>query len=192
MARPHNQKQHRADESSHQDDSPTNGRKRQRTNEFSHQDNHPAKEPKLAVGDHHCWQYPPEFWDRLSKIPLIRSAVEELERRTYTRPSCPSPPAEPAQDLTPAATGELARYSRQGGPDLHDLRGYPPATSSHRPAGAMSSSSRSRATKSTDPTTLPTTSGTTKTNSPNILLIRARVGGGHSSNGFTEAVTLTF
>ncbi|RSL91660.1 hypothetical protein CDV31_015421 [Fusarium ambrosium] len=165
MARPHNQKRHRADEPSHQDDSPTNGRKRQRTNESSHQDNHPAKEPGLAVEDHHCWQYPPEFWDRLSKIPLIHSAVEELERRTCTRPSCPSPPTEPAQDLTPAATGELARFSRHGGPDLRDLRGYPPATSSHRPAGAMSSSSRSRATKSTDPTTLPTTSGTTKTKS---------------------------
>ncbi|KAK7422432.1 hypothetical protein QQZ08_009514 [Neonectria magnoliae] len=155
MARPHNRKRHCADEPSHQDDSPTNGRKRQRTDESSHQDNHPTKEPS--------WQYPPEFWDGLSKIPLIHNAVEELERRTCTRPSFPSPPTELAQDLTLAATRELARFARHGGPDLRDLRGYPPATSSHQPAGAMSSSSRSRATKSTDPTTLPTTSGTTTT-----------------------------
>ncbi|KIE01659.1 hypothetical protein MAJ_02464, partial [Metarhizium majus ARSEF 297] len=155
MARPHNRKRHCADEPSHQDDSPTNGRKRQRTDESSHQGNHPTKEPS--------WQYPPEFWDRLSKIPLIHNAVEELERRTCTRPSFPSPPTEPAQNVTPAATRELARFARHGGPDLRDLQGYPPATSSHQPAAAMSSSSRSRATKSADPITLPTTSGTTTT-----------------------------
>ncbi|KAH6883469.1 hypothetical protein B0T10DRAFT_362549, partial [Thelonectria olida] len=62
---------------------------------------------------------------------------------------------------------ELARFAKRGGPDLRDLRAYPPAKSSHQHAGAMNSSSRSRATKSTDPTTLPTTlpttSGTTTT-----------------------------
>ncbi|KAG5802782.1 hypothetical protein H9Q74_013602 [Fusarium xylarioides] len=154
MARPHNRKRHRADESLHQDDSPTNGRKRLRNDKSSHQDRHPAKEPS--------WQYPPEFWDRLSKIPLIHNAIEELERRTCTRPSFPSPPTELAHDLTPTATTELARFARHGGPDLCDLRGYP-TMSSRQPADAMSSSSRSRATKSTDPTTLPTTSGTTTT-----------------------------
>ncbi|KAH6881139.1 hypothetical protein B0T10DRAFT_494894 [Thelonectria olida] len=102
MARPYNQKRHRADEPSHQDD-PTNGRKRQRTDESSHQDNHPTKEPS--------WQYPPEFWDRLSKIPLIHSAVEELEKRTYTRPSRPSPPTELAQNSSGSGCKELARFA---------------------------------------------------------------------------------
>ncbi|KAH7137578.1 hypothetical protein EDB81DRAFT_844130 [Dactylonectria macrodidyma] len=102
-------------------------------------------------------------WRRCNVSFWLLLAVEELERRTCTRPSCLSPPTELAQDLTPAANRELARFARHGGPDLRDLRGYPPAANSHRPAGAMSSSSRSRATKSTDPTTLPTTSRTTTT-----------------------------
>ncbi|KAL7963195.1 hypothetical protein V8C34DRAFT_310746 [Trichoderma compactum] len=154
MARPLNRKRRRADKPSHQDGSPTNGRKRQRTDESAHQDNHPTKEPG--------WQYPPEFWDRLSKIPLIHSAIEELERRTCTRPSCPSPPTELAQGPPGAAAARaLARFARHGGPDLRDLRGYP-AMSSYQPIGAMSSSSLSRVTKSTHPTA-PLTSGTTTT-----------------------------
>ncbi|KAJ8122830.1 hypothetical protein ONZ43_g1071 [Nemania bipapillata] len=154
MERPHNRKRHQACEPSHQDDSAAYGRKRQRTDESSHQINHPTKEPS--------WQYPPEFWDGLSKTPLIHSAVKELERRTYTRPSYPSPPTELAQHFTRSTARQLARFARNGGPDLRHLRGYPPATTSHRPAGAMSSSSPSGATKSTDPTSK---SGTTKTKS---------------------------
>ncbi|KAH7113469.1 hypothetical protein B0J13DRAFT_460818 [Dactylonectria estremocensis] len=137
-------------------------RKRQRADEPSQHDNQ-AKRPRRAVEHPNCWQYPPEFWDRLSKVPLIHSALEELDRRTCTRPSCPPPSTGLAQDLTPTAPSELARFARHGGPDLQDLRGYPPAASNHQPSGAMSSSSRSRATESTNPTTLPTTSGTTTT-----------------------------
>ncbi|KAF3768441.1 hypothetical protein M406DRAFT_229408, partial [Cryphonectria parasitica EP155] len=97
------------------------------------------------------------FWDRLSTIPLIRSALEELDRRNRARPafSPPPPPTGSAQNL--------ARFARHGGPDLCDLRGYPaPVVRDHQTASAMSSSSRSRATKSTDPTTVTTKSGTTK------------------------------
>ncbi|KAK7404174.1 hypothetical protein QQX98_010048 [Neonectria punicea] len=160
MARPQYRKRKRADEPSQQDDSPTKSRK---SVEDPSQDDHQVKRPRRPVEHPNSWQYPPQFWDRLSKVPLIHSALEELDRRTCTRPSCPSPPTGLAQDLTPTATRELARFARHGGPDLRDLQGYPPAASSHQPAGAMSSSSRSRATKSTNPTTLPTTSGTTTT-----------------------------
>ncbi|KAF4455862.1 hypothetical protein F53441_1894 [Fusarium austroafricanum] len=120
---------------------------------------------RRAVEHPNSWQYPPEFWDRLSKVPLIHSALEELDRRTLTRPSCPPPLTGLAQDLTPTAPSELARFARHGGPDLQDLRGYPPATSNHQPAGAMSPSSRSRATESTNPTT-PGTTTTKRSTTP--------------------------
>ncbi|KAF3768423.1 hypothetical protein M406DRAFT_228930, partial [Cryphonectria parasitica EP155] len=97
------------------------------------------------------------FWDRLSTIPLIRSALEELDRRNRARPafSPPPPPTESAQNL--------ARFARHGGPDLCDLRGYSaPVVRNYQTASAMSSSSRSQAIKSTDPTTVITKSGTTK------------------------------
>lgn len=163
MARPQYRKPQRADEPSQQGDSPTKGRKGQRVDEPSQNDRQ-VKRPRPTVEHHTVWQYPPEFWDRLSKVPLIHSALEELDRRTSTRPSRPPPSTRVAQDLTVATTRRLARFARRGGPDLRDLRGYPPAISSNQAAGAMSSSSQSRATKSTNPTIL-TTSGTTKTKS---------------------------
>ncbi|KAH6889926.1 hypothetical protein B0T10DRAFT_572089 [Thelonectria olida] len=150
MARTQNRKRQRADEPSQHDNPHTKGRKRRRVEPS--QDDHQVKRPRRAVEHPNSWQYPPVFWDRLSKVPLIR--------RTCIRPSCPPPPAGLAQDLKPTATRELARFAKHRGPDLQDLRGYPPAT---KPAGAMSSSSQSRPTESTNPTTLRTTSGTTTT-----------------------------
>lgn len=164
MARIHSRKRHRTDEPSPQEQSLTNGQKKQRTNDSPPQIDHLATEPKprQPVEDNRRWQYPPEFWDRLSQIPLIHSAIEELERRTYTCASHLSPPTYPAKDFTPAAARELARLARHGGPDLRDLRGYPPAPNSHQPADGMSSPPQSRATKSTNPTA-PVTSKTTTT-----------------------------
>ncbi|KAH8765309.1 hypothetical protein F5883DRAFT_630034 [Diaporthe sp. PMI_573] len=155
MAGPQYRKRQRANEPSQQD---TKRKKRQRADEPAQGD---QKRPRPVVEHPNSWQYPPEFWDRLSNVPLIYSAVEELERRTFTRPSYPAPLTRLAQDVTP--TAELVQFARHGGPDLRDLRGYPPATTNKQPAGAISFSSRSRATKLTDPTTLPITSGTTTT-----------------------------
>ncbi|EQK99913.1 hypothetical protein OCS_04373 [Ophiocordyceps sinensis CO18] len=140
MARPQNRKRQRADGPDNQ-----------------------VKRPRRAVDDPDTWQYPPKFWDRLSKVPLIHGALEELDRRACTGPSCPPPSTGFAQDLTATAPRELARFARHGGPDLRDLRGCPPAASNHQPAGAMSSLSRSRVTDSAHAATLPTTSGTTTT-----------------------------
>ncbi len=122
----------------------------------------PTKKIGPAAEHRDSWQYPPEFWNRLSKISLERDALEELGRRTSTRPSFPPPPTGFVRDIASTTAGELVRFARRGGPDLGDLRGYP-APSNHRPTGAMSSSLRSRATKSTDPTNIETSSGTTKT-----------------------------
>ncbi|KAF3760116.1 hypothetical protein M406DRAFT_343689 [Cryphonectria parasitica EP155] len=97
------------------------------------------------------WRYPPAFWDGLSTIPLIRSALEELDRRNSERPAPPEP-------------ATLDRFARHGGPDLRDLRRYPaPAPPSrHHTADNMSSSSQSQAVRSTNPITITTISRTTK------------------------------
>ncbi|KAK3318276.1 hypothetical protein B0H66DRAFT_575197 [Apodospora peruviana] len=167
MARPQNLEGHCENEAG-QDNPPAKSRKRQHADEPS-RDDHPATRPRAgetshgdcqdnppvetveqAVGHHDSWHYPPEFWDRLSKIPLVHNVLKEFDRRTCIRPSFPLHPTE-----------QLARFARHGGPDLSDLRGHP--TTGDRPADAMSSSSRSRATKSTDPTSIQTSSKTAKT-----------------------------
>ncbi|KAK1244790.1 hypothetical protein MKX08_004419 [Trichoderma sp. CBMAI-0020] len=165
MERIHGRKRRRTDEPSPQEQFLNNSEKKQRTNGSPPKNDHLAKEPEPGqpLEDISQWQCPPEFWDRLSEMPLIHSAVEELERRTWTRPSYPSPPTELAKDFTPAVAVELVRFARHGGPDLRRLRGYPPAPDNHQPAVVMSSPPRSRATKSTNPTTLPVTSKTTTT-----------------------------
>ncbi|KAL8296420.1 hypothetical protein RB597_005820 [Gaeumannomyces tritici] len=143
MARPQTRKRRRADESSR--DLPSKKRR---------QDDRDPDDYLVT------WRYPPEFWDRLSKIPLIVDALDELERRNNTRLSFPPPPTQLTPDLSPAATKGLARFAKHGGPDLCDLRGYPEPID-RRPACDMSSS-QGRATASTNPTTLTSTSGTTK------------------------------
>ncbi|KAL8296200.1 hypothetical protein RB601_003585 [Gaeumannomyces tritici] len=143
MATPQNGKRRRADEPSR--DPPSKKRR---------QDDRDPDDYLIT------WRYPPEFWDRLSKIPLIVDALDELERRNNTRLSFPPPPTQLTPDLSPAATKGLARFAKHGGPDLCDLRGYPEPID-RRPACDMSSS-QGRATASTNPTTLTSTSGTTK------------------------------
>ncbi|KAK0718738.1 hypothetical protein B0T21DRAFT_351541 [Apiosordaria backusii] len=150
-------------------------RKRQRADEPSRADiDPPAKKTKTrAEIELEAWEsfeYPPEFWDRLSKISLTHRALKELDRRNRTRrchPSSPSPPASPSRRVLSRATTaqELAQFARHGGPDLRDLRGYPHPPMDHQQPVAMSASqsSRGRMTKSADPaSTVPTTT-TTKT-----------------------------
>ncbi|KAH8755666.1 hypothetical protein F5883DRAFT_686474 [Diaporthe sp. PMI_573] len=91
------------------------------------------------------WRYPPEFWDRLSTIPLIREALKELERRLRVQPIHPKP--SPATSLPttrrstsnlvgtliPKPTRDLNRFARHGGPDLNGLRGFStPKTANHK------------------------------------------------------------
>ncbi|KAK7428985.1 hypothetical protein QQZ08_004497 [Neonectria magnoliae] len=154
MARPQNRKRQRADESSRADIDP------------------PAKKAKtrseIDREAWESWEYPPEFYDRLSKISLNRRALKELDRRTRTRRSHPSPPVSPSAGTI--RSRDLARFARHGGPDLRDLRGYPhpPTDRPHPVAMSASRSSRSRKTKSTNPTsTVPTSAtATTKKSAP--------------------------
>jgi hypothetical protein len=93
---------------------------------------------------------PPAFWDNLSKIPLTRSALKELERRNAisNRPCVPlkvkkprtrsdlrefkqkAQPTVPVSRYLPKASQAdiallkvFAPQERRGGPDLTDLRG---------------------------------------------------------------------
>ncbi|KPM39108.1 hypothetical protein AK830_g7461 [Neonectria ditissima] len=113
MARAPNRKRLLTDEPSTQDYSPTKSRKTRRVDE-SPQDDGRAKRPRKAVAHPNCWQYPPEFWDRLSQIPPINGALQELDRQTCGRPSCPSPSTALALDLPTMAPGELAQFARHG------------------------------------------------------------------------------
>lgn len=101
MARPQNGKRRRDDEPSQADIDP------------------PAKRAKtkseIEREAWESWEYPPEFYDRLSKVSLSRRALKELDRRTHTRRCHPSPPVIRPRDL--------AQFARHGGPDLRHLRG---------------------------------------------------------------------
>ncbi|KAI1184700.1 hypothetical protein F5B17DRAFT_433293 [Nemania serpens] len=151
-----------------QDDRPAKSRKRRADEDEPSRNDHIVNRPPTKSRTRHCddettlgtmikpalehhdpWVYPPEFWDRLSKIPLIHEALAELDRRISARPSSPRPPP-----LSLPLTGpvqELARFARHGGPSLGHLRGYPVMKNSDPPADAMSSSSHSGNTKSTSP-----------------------------------------
>ncbi|KAG8527247.1 uncharacterized protein KY384_007991 [Bacidia gigantensis] len=69
--------------------------------------------------------YPPNTWDRVSKLYLTPLALEELSRRTYyfdsISPSI-STESEPSPQTTPQHA-TLAQFARHGGPDLSDVRG---------------------------------------------------------------------
>lgn len=112
MARPQNRKSLRADGLLQEEDDPRAVPPEKKIKTGSEIE----LEPELDAWE--SWKYPPQFWDSLSKIELTRRALEELNRRTKTRYSLPSP-------LQPRTTtsGDLARFTRHGGPDLRDLRG---------------------------------------------------------------------
>lgn len=106
-------------------------RKRQRAEKTSRVNIHPPTKKiktrsEIELDAWWSWEYPPEFYDRLSKISLTYRALKELDRRTRTQHS-PCPPASPIrQGLSRTTTSrELAQFARHGGPDLRDLRGYP-------------------------------------------------------------------
>ncbi|KAK3323514.1 hypothetical protein B0T19DRAFT_206955 [Cercophora scortea] len=93
------------------------------------------------TGELHYRNFPPEFWDGLSKVPLTRRAPREFDRRNRTQ-TTPGPAA-------PAVyTTDRARFARHGGPDLRHLRGCPEPKGVDRTM-ASSRSASSRRTKST-------------------------------------------
>lgn len=60
--------------------------------------------------------FPPEFWDTISKVVLTSRALREIDRRHGNRSSATSAPPDSTVPTT------LARFARHGGPDLRHLR----------------------------------------------------------------------
>ncbi|GBF64249.1 hypothetical protein TMEN_6938 [Trichophyton mentagrophytes] len=81
-----------------------------------HPDQHPLKRQKLC-------QPAPAYWDTLSKIWLTKDALEELDRRNRAFSSTLAP--HPLISCKPESLSKIKRLSRQGGPDLSDLRNFP-------------------------------------------------------------------
>ncbi|KAK3336901.1 hypothetical protein B0T19DRAFT_471902 [Cercophora scortea] len=115
--------------------------KRARADDYSQEP--PPKKIKSNDRLHGSSIPPAEFWDKLSKVWLTRNALREIDRRNSAQPA--PKPAAPA-----VYTTDLVRFARHGGPDLHHLRG---AFLYHQKATMSSGGSRSRATKSANPTT---------------------------------------
>ncbi|KAJ3576628.1 hypothetical protein NPX13_g3637 [Xylaria arbuscula] len=93
------------------------GQKRQRAGDsVPHDSNTHNKRPKLSARRN----FPPEFWDRLSKVFLTGRALRELDRRNAIQ-SLPAPPKSEEELFS----GTLSRFARCGGPSIVDLRGCP-------------------------------------------------------------------
>ncbi|KAB5572199.1 hypothetical protein GE09DRAFT_1170465 [Coniochaeta sp. 2T2.1] len=123
------------------------------------QDRRPNKKIK-SKGELHSRNFPPEFWDGLSRVPLTRRALRELDRRnnaqTAPRPAAPA-----------VYTTDRARFARHGGPDLRHLRGYPEPKGVDRimASSRSASSRRTKSTKSTKSTKATDVSSATKPSS---------------------------
>ncbi|PTB45276.1 hypothetical protein M441DRAFT_158915 [Trichoderma asperellum CBS 433.97] len=97
---------------------------------------HISKSSKSSGAVHRPSNFPPEFYDSLSKIWLTARALRELDRRNE---NLPQPKTKPAAGfvkpraaklaaLAKLGTKELAQFATAGGPDLSDLKGYPEPT----------------------------------------------------------------
>ncbi|KAI0096279.1 hypothetical protein GGR51DRAFT_543860 [Nemania sp. FL0031] len=94
-------------------------RKRARASDGAPDGDQPAtKRIKSKDHRHRASNYPPEFWDNLSKVSLSRLALRELDRRNGIRLAT-NPKIE--EDVY---SEDLARFARHGGPDLRHLRGF--------------------------------------------------------------------
>ncbi|EZF31123.1 hypothetical protein H109_05567 [Trichophyton interdigitale MR816] len=140
-------------------------RKRQEPEE--HPNQHSSKRLKLG-------QPTSVYWDNLSKIWLTRDALEELDRRNSASSSVPGPPRSYHRPLTrqlqatlkhrhqtllpdplinykSGSLGEIKKLSRQGGPDLSDLRNFPDPYIPYYRSMSTSSSCRRKRRAGSDP-----------------------------------------
>lgn len=91
------------------------------------QDQVPLKKSKSSGAAHRPSNFPPEFYDNLSKVWLTPRALRELNRRNEGL-YLPTRTVDQIyiEDLPLAARkggSDLARFARTGGPDLRDLHG---------------------------------------------------------------------
>ncbi|KAM3446845.1 hypothetical protein MY3296_009281 [Beauveria thailandica] len=128
----------------------SNVQNRKRPNPYdTTQDSPPAKRVKSTSTVRIASDFPPQFWDSLSKVWLTPRALREKDRRNGARPPATTSPAPTAFTAT-----TLARFARRGGPDLRHLRGYPEPKHTTRMSSNRSSALSSRRTQSTKATTV--------------------------------------
>nr|POF26196.1 hypothetical protein CFP56_22344 [Quercus suber] len=77
---------------------------------------------------HKACRYPPEVWDRLSKIKLTRKALEEFDRRTVsiidaTADGSRRGARNTSAPLLRSTARRIKEHASRGGPDLGRLRG---------------------------------------------------------------------
>ncbi|OJD20507.1 hypothetical protein ACJ73_08160, partial [Blastomyces percursus] len=125
------------------------------------------------------------YWDNLSKIWLTRDALEELGRRNRASGSVPESTFIPHRPLTrqlqaslkrryqtlapdptinykPESLSKIKKLSRQGGPDLSDLRNFPEPHIPFRPSMSINSSGRQKRRAGTPPDTSDNSNNKTK------------------------------
>ncbi|KAM3429618.1 hypothetical protein MY4824_008140 [Beauveria thailandica] len=128
----------------------SNVQNRKRPNPYdTTQDSPPAERVKPTSTVRIASDFPPQFWDSLSKVWLTPRALREKDRRNGARPPATTSPAPTAFTAT-----TLARFARRGGPDLRHLRGYPEPKHTARMSSNRSSALSSRRTQSTKATTV--------------------------------------
>ncbi|KAF3482660.1 uncharacterized protein GIQ15_01984 [Arthroderma uncinatum] len=146
-------------------------RKRQEPDHYLDQPPPLSKRPKVD-------QPSPAYWDNLSKIWLTRDALKELDRRNralssniepsrshhrHHRPLTrklqerlkhryEAPAPDPLVNCKPESLREIKRLSRQGGPDLSDIRNFPdPHIPFYQSMSTNTSRSRSRKRRAGSP-----------------------------------------
>ncbi|KAM3549991.1 hypothetical protein ARSEF4850_008567 [Beauveria asiatica] len=125
-----------------------NVQNRKRLNPYdTTQDSPPAKRIKSTTAVRVASNFPPKFWNNLSKVWLTPRALREKDRRNGAR----IPGTVSAASVT-ATT--LARFARRGGPDLRHLRGYPEPKHAARMSSNRPSTTSSRRTPSTKATSV--------------------------------------
>ncbi|KAJ3494995.1 hypothetical protein NLG97_g3708 [Lecanicillium saksenae] len=122
-------------------------RKRRNTYDTT-QGSPPAKRIKSTSAARIPSNFPPEFWDNLSKVWLTPRALREKDRRNGVSPFATTSAAVSA---TPTS---LARFARRGGPDLRHLRGYPEPRHAARMSSNRASTPSSRRSQSTKATSV--------------------------------------
>ncbi|KAM3441687.1 hypothetical protein MY4824_001465 [Beauveria thailandica] len=122
--------------------------KRRNTDDLT-QDSPPAKRIKSSSALRKAVNFPPQFWDNLSKIWLTPRALRELDRRNDAKP-----PARNSAAFSRVSPTTLARFARRGGPDIRHLRGCPEPREATQMSSNRSLASSSRRTQSTKATSV--------------------------------------
>jgi hypothetical protein len=84
---------------------------------------------------------PPEFWDKLSRVPLCLRALREFNRRAV---QTIAPKPRPEREVKDSLVKQLKRFALRGGPDLRNIRGVSSDDAVEKSAEFFSTQNRNR------------------------------------------------